>query len=311
MAAHRIRGPATVVACLLALPALAPPAHSAFPGRNGRIAYQQVTGLDSRIATVDPRTGAGRLLPLGTGAFHPAWSPGGTRLAFGGGRDAAIIVARADGSHPRQITHPGQPDSADDGPTWAADGRLLAFQSNRSALSGPGDVWLVGLGGRLLRPLLTGPRAEIEPAFAPRGRHLAFASDRQGMPDLYSIRVDGGDFTRLTRTRAVEGEPAWSPDGRRIAFAGDRSGHGDIYVMSSNGRRVRRLTRSPLVDQSPAWSPDGRLIAFARGPDLARNPEARGTFDIWLMDARGRHQRPIVTTPRDDLAPDWQPLPRR
>jgi TolB protein len=295
----------------LTLAGLAAPAAAtaAFPGRPGAVVFQQVRNAASRLATVDPVTGAVRVLPIPGDAFNPAWSPRGTRIAFTGA-GAQLLLARPDGRGARALTAPAGGDAGDDDPAWAPNGRRLAFQSTRNRLGGAADVWLVNLDGSRLRPFLTGPAADGQPAFSPDGRRLAFTSDRDGDADVYLVRPSGADLVQLTRNRATDSEPAWSPDGRRIAFVSDRSGHSQLYVMGARGTHARRLTRSPLLDQSPAWSPDGRRIVFSRGPDVVRDPRAGGTFDLFVVPATGGPARPLVQSPADDLSPDWQARPR-
>ena len=89
---------------------------------------------------------------------RPAISPDGTRVAFvveegfsrpSEGVRSRIWIAAADGSGARQATRgPG----ADTAPRWSADGRLLAFLSDRDH-AGRAAVHLLedGSGGRLLR----------------------------------------------------------------------------------------------------------------------------------------------------------------
>jgi Tol biopolymer transport system component len=93
---------------------------------------------------------------------------------------------------------------------------------------------------------------------------IVFASDRDGNSEIYVMKSDGTDQTRLTYTKAWEFEPAWSPDGTRIAFAGDRGESFDIYVMEANRSGVTRLTTNTAFETSPSWSPDGTRIAFDR-----------------------------------------------
>ena len=54
--------------------------------------------------------------------------------------------------------------------------------------------------------------------------------------------------------------------------------------MAADGSRQRHLTRNPAIDELPAWSPDGRQIAF--------NSNRSGNFEIYVMAADGRRQRP-------------------
>jgi TolB protein len=49
-----------------------------------------------------------------------------------------------------------------------------------------------------------------------------FVTDRDGDYEIYSIRVDGTDLRRLTRSQGIDAHPAWSPDGEWIAFASAR-----------------------------------------------------------------------------------------
>ncbi len=128
---------------------------------------------------------------------------------------------------------------------------------------------------------------------------IAFASDRTGNWDVYTVRPDGTQLTRLTDHNATDTHPAWSPDGRRLAFVSDRDGNPDIYVMAADGSGVKRLTADAAVDTSPAWSPDGQRIVFAS------NREAEGdTFDLWLMDADGAGLTKLAVLADE---PDWSP----
>jgi TolB protein len=67
---------------------------------------------------------------------------------------------------------------------------------------------------------------------------IAFHSGRDGNFEIYVMRADGTNPTRLTDNPAEDILPAWSPDGTKIAF---QSRRGDIvpeiYVMNRYGPR--------------------------------------------------------------------------
>ncbi|MBI2963639.1 MAG: TolB family protein [Deltaproteobacteria bacterium] len=84
-----------------------------------------------------------KLAPLVTGPSNdtrPAWSPDGTKIAFtrwpgeGRSRDATLWIANADGSVPTEIAVAAPAAH----PSWASDGRTLAFQR---ASEGDWNLW--------------------------------------------------------------------------------------------------------------------------------------------------------------------------
>ena len=95
------------------------------------------------------------------------------------------------------------------------------------------------------------PGYDVEPAWSPDGRLIAFASDRDGnvdtveTGDIFVMNADGSDVRRLTDNPLQDGSPAWSPGGQQIAFSSSRDGDSDIYVMNADGSGVRRLTDNP------------------------------------------------------------------
>src|SRR6185295_16290932 len=121
-----IRLKASLVAASLALLAVAPSAaHAAFPGTNGKIAFLrlQEPSLANTIETIEPDgTGEQSLI---NGAFAPAWSADGARIAFLQ-TSQSIEVANADGSAATPIkqftgTEHGRNLS------WSPDGQKIAF----------------------------------------------------------------------------------------------------------------------------------------------------------------------------------------
>ena len=134
---------------------------------------------------------------------------------------------------------------------------------------------------------------------APAVTKIAFASDRDGNFEIYTMDADGGGLARLTENEAEDFSPAWSPDGTRLAFVSTRDGNQEIYVMNADGTGQTRLTHHAADDLSPAWSPDGTRIAFSSGRD--------GNDEIYTVSPGGGGLLNLTHSPGDDTQPAFSP----
>jgi TolB protein len=156
----------------------------------------------------------------------------------------------------------------------------------------------------LLR-LTNGPWDDITPTASSDGRLVAFASNRDGQWDLYTLDLQSGDVERLTDTPEYDAAPTFSPDGRWLAYetlVGDGGGL-EIYVQPvDHSSPPQRLTDQPGADTSPAWSPGGRQIAFVSNRS--------GNQEIWLADLDlidGRFTNLSRNQDASNTAPAWSP----
>jgi Tol biopolymer transport system component len=308
-----------------ALPALAATALAAFPGGNGRIAFESdraQPGGPPDIWTINP-DGSGPLNLTADSAgddFSAAWSPDGEKIAFVrdtdgffGPDDSEIWVMRADGSRQTQIT---DNEVYDLDPAWSPSGRriVLARDPVRPDPDPPDqELWVIRADGSRERQLTDNETDDFEPAWPPDGRRIAF--DRDTDPglgagaenfDVFDIRPDGSGERQLTDAEGFDGGPNYSPDGDDIAFDSERDGDPDVWVMERNGDDPEQLTgQEPdddAVDILTAWSPDGRFIAFSSNRD---DPESS---EIYVMREDGSDETNRTNDPAFDFNPDWQPL---
>jgi TolB protein len=142
---------------------------------------------------------------------------------------------------------------------------------------------------------------QVEPAWSPDARLIAFASKRDGRSHIFAMRADGSDTRRLTDTKNEDSNPTWSPDGDELAFQRGP----EIYVMAADGTQVRRVGNELAEEGDPAWSPDGRWIAYVR-----RDPGTK-VRELWLVhpDGSGRHQ--LTYLGASSISPAWAPDGRR
>jgi Tol biopolymer transport system component len=179
---------------------------------------------------------------------------------------------------------------------------LVAFVRSSG---GPFGIYAVRPDGSGLRRLSRLRSNDLEPAWSPDGRRIAFASDQASAPsyDVFVMAADGSGAKWITRGLDAH-EPVWSPDGKRIAFSALSGRASSVFVIPAEGGNVRRLTRESLGALSPSWSPDGRRIAFA-------GAGRTGTTAIYVMNADGSGVRQIARGKLADSDPAWSPDGRR
>lgn len=246
----------TVFLLLMASSALAPMAHGAFPGANGKIAFMSNRDGNSDIYLMNA-DGSGRVNLTNNPAWdmYSAWSPDGTKIAFVSDRDGntEIYVMNADGGGQTNLTN----TSAGEGsPAWSPDGTKIAFTRDVGVSAGRLVIHVMNPDGSGQSALI-GPQSD-NPNWSPDGSRITFSSDRAGLfhPDIYVANADGSGQTRLTTTMN-DHYSVWAPDGGKIAFGSYRDGTGEIYVMNPDGSGQTRITNSPagVWNDRPDWQP--------------------------------------------------------
>jgi len=150
-------------------------------------------------------TGLRRLTSNPASDITPTWAPTGAQLAFTSDRTGSpqIYVINADGTGLRRITF----EPYCDRPTWSpAPFNEIAYSSR----TGPGhDIKVYSFSTGQSRQLTFGEGTNESPAFAPNGRHLAFATTRWGKYQIAVVGRDGNVVRQLTRA-GNNYAPNWS-----------------------------------------------------------------------------------------------------
>jgi hypothetical protein len=284
--------------------AIAAPAHAAFPGQNGRIAFESNLDGNQDIYTIYPNVT--NLVNLtnnpNSGEGTPTWSPDGTQVEFFGcggvPYNCQPFVINSDGSGLANLPSAFGADFA-----WSPDGQRAAF-TRPNLNSSSSDVWIMDLDGA--HPRRITQRAECtyvdDPSWSPRGDKIAFVAGEitdcftgepgRGPQSIYTVNIDGSGLALLRGGAA----PDWSPDGTKIVC---ECGFG-ISTMDDSGANLTFVTNG----RAPAWSPDGTQIAFHR-PE----PSQGNVPNVYRINVDGTGETILLDSESFDQNPSWQPLP--
>jgi dipeptidyl aminopeptidase/acylaminoacyl peptidase len=169
-------------------------------------------------------------------------------------------------------------------PRAAPDGRHAAVPVTTydvDANEGTARLWLVPLDGSDPRPL-TGPDASAsQPAWSPTGDRLLFVRKPGGaagkggrkprypdQPQLYLLRLDGGEPERLTDLPLGVMDPRFFPDGRRVAFVAP------LLADAPTADGTADLAKARADDPVKAYVTEDRVYRY---------------WDRWLTDGQTHH----------------------
>ena len=248
------------------------------------------------------RKGNAQPLKLPPGLYsYPRVSPDGKWLAFetADGKEAMVSLYDLSGSTSvRRLTFGGNNRL----PIWSADGRRVAFQSDRE-----GDraiFWQSVAGGSAER--LTRPESgvsHVPETWSPRGDDFLFSATKGTTTTLWTFSMRNRTTARFddVASTVFPTDAVFSPDGRWVAYqTGDvGTGEATTYVQPypPNGTKFQ-IGRGGR----PVWSRDGREILLVPGPGQFAAIPVRTTPSFAFSD-------PVALPRRFGLAPPAGPRP--
>ncbi len=159
-----------------------------------------------------------------------------------------------------------------------------------------GDVYVTSKDYKTTKQITDTPEQERNVEFSPDGTQLAYASERNGLWQIYISKPKNSNeknftyATDLVEEQVVKSDktsflPKWSPDGKTIAYLEDR---GTIKAIDVKSKAVRTLMDGQYIysysdgDVDFCWSPDSRwLLSTYMGHGGWNNQ------DIALVNASG------------------------
>jgi TolB protein len=235
----------------------------------------------------------------------PAWRPDGQALAYVSYRQertpliflAEIFLGRSAGNITGERTK-GEKASQAFAPAWSADGKRVAFASNRA---GNMEIYVANADGSDVRRLTNSNASDTAPCWSPTGSELAFTSNRTGVPQVWVMDNEGLNVRRLTTIGNYNDACTWNPSKQysEIAYTSRIEGGFEVAVMDIASRSVRQITEGRGSCEYPSWAPNGRHLVFScnRG----------GTWQLTMSDREGRGMTALAAGPGNNVQPDWGP----
>jgi WD40 repeat protein len=239
-----------------------------------------------------------------------AWSPDSKKLAivtFERG-DNYLGIVDVDSGHIQHIRVPGM-DSINT-VAWSPDGHTIAMSAQTMAAS---DLFLYDISTNQVRRLTNDKYADLQPAFSPDGKTIAFVTDRGENASIEqlafsdmtiaTIDVDSGRVHVLPLFKGAKHiNPQFSPDGSGLYFIANPEGVADIYKYNFADGRVARITRvqtgvAGITELSPAMS------VASRAGNIALSLFEEDNYNIYTLPST----QPGITLASLDLPPNSVP----
>jgi Tol biopolymer transport system component len=219
-------------------------------------------------------------------------------IAFHSNREGnnEIYVMNPDGSDQTRLTMESRNDVR---PDVSPNGKQIVFSSNRitpeANPTGDFEIFVMNSDGGGVRQLTFNGAEDSWPRWSPNGRWIAFHSNVDGNFEIYVIRPDGMDLTRVTDyPSGLDQYPEWSPDGKQLAIRRDT----DLYLIDLDGSNPIQLTAGATgFNQMASWSPDGKRLAFLSTRE--------GYPSVFVTDADGKNQINLTPKPEGVPASAW------
>ena len=171
------------------------------------------------------------------------------------------------------------------------------------------------------RRLTDAPGYDAEASYSPDGEWIVFSSMRDGYDgeltaeeaktleidpsyfgEIFIMKADGSEETRLTWAPGYDGGPFFFPGGDRIIWRrfSEDGLTADVWSMKTDGSDQKRLTTFAAMSWAPYVHPSGEYIFFAS------NKLGFANFEIFIIDTEGTKE-PVQVTYTDGF--DGLPVP--
>lgn len=185
----------------------------------------------------------------------------------------------------------------------------LSPDATELAFSYQGDIWTYNLNSKQTKRLTVHEAYESNPVWNNKGNQLAFASNRKGANNIFTVSTNGGVPKQITYYPTGDTPYDWTKD-NNILFTTNRVTKGpqwdtEMYHVDANGGTPER-TITALGAMATA-SPNGKFIAYVKGACRISREDYSGSAqrDIWIYNTTTNKYIQITDTAKNDHTPIW------
>ena len=229
-----------------------------------------------------------------------SWNAAGDRFVFGAVTNGKPVLSFLDQDGRRAGEEIRFPDLGEIlNPTWAPDGRRIAFM----ALSGgTSDIYIYDLQTKALKNMTSDVYGDIQPAWSPDGKWIAFATERfttqlpilsVGNYQLALLNPETGEIKPVPGFKGAKHiNPQWSADSKSLYFVSDRNGISNLYRLEMGTSTLYQVTDlytgvCGITNLSPA------LSIASKSNDVLYSAYDQGSYSIYGLDAKYLEGKPV------------------
>ncbi len=149
-------------------------------------------------------------------------------------------------------------------PKWSPDGERVVFYSN---YDGDNEIYIINRDGKGLE-------------------NIYFNSKRLGNYQLFKMKKDGSDVTRIFKSSTHQVAPSVMNNENKLVYTNHTDDYQDFYILNLDNLKVEQVTNGFKDVMLPSFSPNDKEIVFVMTKE--------GKSEIYIMEYKTKEIRKLT-----------------